>query len=64
MCRGTPGLLMMALPADLRASIPEVCPLSGQVDSPDLRLRPRGASTRRGESWGVGRAGGGEMRVS
>lgn len=39
MCRGTPGLLMIALPADLRASIPEVCPLSGQVDSPDLRLR-------------------------
>lgn len=39
MCRGTPGLLIIALPADLRASIPEVCPLSGQVDSPRLRLR-------------------------
>lgn len=56
---------MIALPADLRASIPEVCPLSGQVDSPDLRLRgerqhgearagqrlrPSGESRRRGDA--------------
>lgn len=44
MCRGTPGLLIIALPADLRASIPEPCPLSGQVNPPRLRLRGESAN--------------------
>lgn len=58
---------MIALPADLRASIPEVCPLSGQVDSPGLRLRGErerggqraGRRRRRGE-----KEEGGEKEVS
>lgn len=35
-CRGTPGLLIIALPADFSASIPRcVCSALRQVDSPD-----------------------------
>lgn len=58
MCRGTPGLLIIALPADLRASIPELRPLPGQVNPPRLRLRGElhggcSRSERRGEEGEV-----------
>jgi len=41
-CRGTPGLLIIALPADFRASIPKGASDLRQVDSPVSESGPRG----------------------